>query len=283
MYRTPRKYTGQKRTYWRRYGHRSSDYYVRRPTHSYSTPRNYSFSGYKLGGGALAIVTVLGWIALLFWKLIFWVVGVIFKGVTSVKEGSFKLNNTQQGQSSYGQENATLSTPEEPARNYKQEFSAFNDKIQALRQTNSTSVAGVTNTPNVLDQQNRYGLKTSLLTASEIHFLETLKQVVEDRFNIECQVPLSGIVTILDSNNNFTNYRDFNQIKAKTIDFVLYDKSFKPYVCIELDGSSHMRLDRIKRDIFINNLMKSVGLRIIHVYPASDYDKEDLESQIFKE
>ena len=278
--RTPRKYTGQKRTYWRRYSHRSSDFYVRRPTRSYSTPRNYSFKGYKLGGGALVIVTILGWIALLFWKLIFWTVSIIFRRVTSVKEGSFKLNDTPQDQfNDYKYKESIPLESNEPFRDYRQEFRDFNDKIQALRQTNATTVAEVINPPT--GTVNRYGLKTSLLTQSELHFLEILKQVIGDRYTIECQVPLSGIVTILDSSNNFTNYSDFNQIKAKTIDFVLYDKSYSPYVCIELDGSSHMRLDRIKRDIFINNLMKSVGLRIIHVYSASDYDKEYLEEQIF--
>ena len=228
----------------------------------------------------MGIVTVLGWIALLFWKLIFWIVGIIFKRVTSVKMGSFKLNDTPQSQfSDYKREESTSSVSNEPVRDYKQEFRDFNDKIQALRQTKITSVVEIANPP--VEIANRYGLKTSLLSQSELHFLEPLKQVVGDRYTIECQVPLSGIVTILDSNKNFTNYHDFNQIKAKTIDFVLYDKNYKPFVCIELDGSSHMRLDRIKRDIFINNLMKSVGLKIIHIYPASEYDTQELENLIF--
>ena len=126
----------------------------------------------------------------------------------------------------------------------------------------------------------RYGLKDSLLTPAEKEFLLVLQQIVGDKYHIELQVQLSRIVSPLDSNSHFTNYHDFNIIKAKSIDFVLYDKEYKPYLAIELDDRSHLRWDRIRRDSFVNDVMKSVGLRIIHIPVSYTYDTERLKMEI---
>lgn len=133
-----------------------------------------------------------------------------------------------------------------------------------------------------MDNGDRYTLKKSLLTDTEKEFLRILKEVVGDSFYIESQVPLSGIIKPVDSRGNFTNYRDFNQIRAKSIDFVLYDKEYQAHLAIELDDRSHLRWDRIKRDQFLDNVMKSVGLRIIHVPVSYKYDIAGLRSQIFQ-
>lgn len=128
--------------------------------------------------------------------------------------------------------------------------------------------------------EQRYGLRDSLLTPTEKAFLVILQQIVGDKYHIELQVQLSRIVSPLDSNAHFTNYHDFNKISAKSIDFVLYDKEYKPYLAIELDDRSHFRWDRIKRDSFVNDVMKSVSLRIIHVPVSYSYDLERLRTEI---
>lgn len=129
---------------------------------------------------------------------------------------------------------------------------------------------------------SRYSLKQSLITPAEKEFLNVLEQVVGDRYVIKPQVQLSSIVKPVDSNEHFTNYHDFNQIKAKSIDFVLFDKDYRPYLAIELDDSTHRRWDRIKRDVFIDDVMKGVHLRIIHVPVEYVYDPSELRDQIFQ-
>jgi hypothetical protein len=129
-------------------------------------------------------------------------------------------------------------------------------------------------------KESRYGLRQSLLTPSEQNFLDGLEQVVGDRYRIECQVQLSRIVTPLDANEHFTNYQDFNRVKAKSIDFVLYDKNYRPYLCIELDDRSHLRWDRMKRDAFVDQVMKGVGLRIVHIPAAYSYNLDKLDATI---
>ena len=128
---------------------------------------------------------------------------------------------------------------------------------------------------------SRYTLKHSLLTDAEKEFLKVLQQVVGDSYHIESQVQLSGIVRPVDSNERYTNYRDFNLIKAKSIDFVLYDRQYKPCLAIELDDRSHLRWDRIRRDQIVDEIMNDVGLRILHVQVSYSYDIDGLRRNIF--
>lgn len=127
----------------------------------------------------------------------------------------------------------------------------------------------------------KYRLKGSLLRPEEKEFFEVLKTIVGGRYIIEPQVQLSAIVSPVDSNDRFTNYHDFNKIKAKSIDFVLYDSDYKPHLAIELDGSSHLRWDRMKSDQFKDELMQKVGLRLIRIPVSNHYETEYLRKQIF--
>lgn len=189
----------------------------------------------------------------LFGMFIFWLFKKIFDNRNKIK-GLFKLNETP------------LNTPE----------------INIQTQNNVDQISEFENELPVQEKVNKkYTLKESQVTEAERDFLEILKHVIGDRYRIEPQVQLSSIVRPIDSNSHYTNYTDFNKIKAKSIDFVLFDNINKPYLVIELDDRSHFRLDRIKRDQFVNDLMNEVGLRIIHIKTSYSYDIEKLRKQIF--
>lgn len=130
------------------------------------------------------------------------------------------------------------------------------------------------------EEKQRYDLKSSPLTPTEEDFYVVLKEIVGNRYQIMLQVQLSSIMKVRDSNYGYTNYHDFNMIKAKSIDFVLYDENLKPYLAIELDDYSHSRPDRINRDDFVDKIMEEAGLRILHVPVARRYDLDELRSEI---
>jgi len=129
--------------------------------------------------------------------------------------------------------------------------------------------------------EQKYILKKSLLTPTEKIFSDVLEQIVDNNnYRIEHQVQLSRIVSVKDSKINFINYRDFNKIKAKSIDFVLFDKEDKPGLAIELDDWTHSRWDRIRRDKFVDSVMRDAGLPIVHIRVAHSYDPEKLKEYI---
>lgn len=129
--------------------------------------------------------------------------------------------------------------------------------------------------------EQKYDLQQSLLTPTEEVFYEILKEVVGDSYQIIPQVQLSKIMKVRDSNFNYTNYHDFNQINKKSIDFVLYDQSLKAYLAIELDDYTHSRPDRIRRDEFVGKIMSEAGLRLLRVPVSPHYDLRKLKSEIF--
>ena len=202
------------------------------------------------------------------WSLIKYVSTLIV--ILIVKLWNFLFNHKVKGLFKLNEDN--LHVPEESVSELD-----INQTSSLKRNENREEISYVETKENT----GRYNLKDSFLTEAEDNFLIILKQVVGERYIIEPQVSLSRLVAPKDSNGRYTNYSDFNKIKSKSVDFVLFTNNYKPQVVIELDDRSHFRLDRIKRDEFVNNIMNDVGLRIVRVPTAYSYDIEGLTRQIF--
>jgi len=145
----------------------------------------------------------------------------------------------------------------------------------------SDSNLGTSQEINDFHPDPRYKLKKSLLTNTEKKFLEVLSPLVGEEYHLMLQVQLSGIVEPIHSSFRYTNYPDFNRIKAKSIDFVLYDLNYEPIVAIELDDPSHTRPDRVLRDEFVDSTMRQVGLPLVRIPAAYSYNQEEIKRLIF--
>lgn len=64
------------------------------------------------------------------------------------------------------------------------------------------------------------------------------------------------------SGKNYKSY--FYKVQAKHVDFVLLDEKLVARCIVELDDSSHNAEDRRNRDQFVDEVVKSVGYKIIH-------------------
>lgn len=113
-----------------------------------------------------------------------------------------------------------------------------------------------------------------LLTKNELKFYRILKQITNKLgYSLFCQVSLYQIV-------NSKNYKDFNKIKSKSIDFVITQENCKILLCIELDDSTHKKEKRIERDKFIDNLFKDLGIKLLRISVQNYYNVEELENKI---
>jgi very-short-patch-repair endonuclease len=100
---------------------------------------------------------------------------------------------------------------------------------------------------------------------SEFHFFNILQEIVGDQYYIFPQVHLNHLAEVRGG-NQYSGQKYWTRINKKSVDFVLCDKTrVIPQLAIELDGSSHQLAHRKERDFFVDNLMKEIGLPILHV------------------
>lgn len=128
---------------------------------------------------------------------------------------------------------------------------------------------------NLVNNFNKKYVKVDyLLTKNELKFYRTLKQITNKLgYSLFCQVSLYQIV-------NSKDYKDFNKIKSKSIDFVITQENCKILLCIELDDSTHEKKKRIERDKFIDNLFKDLEIKLLRIPVQNYYNIEELENKI---
>jgi hypothetical protein len=118
-----------------------------------------------------------------------------------------------------------------------------------------------------------------LLTPAERAFFDVLTSVTPAGWHIFPQVRLANLVLVAKGTRNWQ--RHFNRVAAKCVDFVICDPAtISPRLVIELDDASHDRPDRQARDAFVDAVLASAGLPILHVRRQSTYDTTHLEAQI---
>lgn len=128
---------------------------------------------------------------------------------------------------------------------------------------------------NVIENYNeKYEKSDYLLTRNELKFYRILKQITDKLgYSLFCQVALYEIV-------KNKNYKDFNKIRSKSIDFVITQENCKILLCIELDDTTHEQRKRIERDNFINKLFKDLNIKLLRIPMQNFYNMEELENKI---
>lgn len=125
-----------------------------------------------------------------------------------------------------------------------------------------------------INYNEKYVKKYYLLTQTELKFYKLLKSITDELNLVICpQVALYEIVCNKD-------FRDFNRIQNKCIDFVIAEPNLKIKFCIELDDYTHTKNRRIKRDEFINKLFNDLNMRLIRIPVQNYYDLNELKLKI---
>jgi very-short-patch-repair endonuclease len=130
-------------------------------------------------------------------------------------------------------------------------------------------------------KDNYYVALPSLLSKAEGLFYESLYTVIGHQYCIYPKVRLADLVDVKSNLERSTQFGARNRINQKHVDFVLCSSGdYRIVAVVELDDSSHQRLDRVNRDNFIDETLHSVGIPILHVRAARQYSPEELAAQI---
>ena len=114
-----------------------------------------------------------------------------------------------------------------------------------------------------------------LLTKREQQEYTKLKQYADARGWMIC--PKVRLWDLIEPKNGAGKKLTLeNKIRSKHVDFVLCDEKLVAQYIIELDDSSHDRSDRKERDDFVDEVVESVGYKIIHTRAIT----EDLKAQL---
>lgn len=124
---------------------------------------------------------------------------------------------------------------------------------------------------------NPYERLPSILTPSEQHFYKVLSPIVQGRAIIMAKVRIADLLKVRKSNKQKHFWSYFSKISQKHIDFVLIDpQTFITICAIELDDKSHLNLDRMKRDRFVNQIMAQTGIPLYRFSVRRRYDREEI-------
>lgn len=118
-----------------------------------------------------------------------------------------------------------------------------------------------------------------LLTAAESDFFTVLLDATPSNLVVFAQVRLASLVEVQQwARRDKTNWY---KIQAKCVDFVLCEaRTYAPRLVVELDDRSHDRPDRRERDAFVDSVLASAGLPILHVRWQRHYDPAALTQQV---
>ena len=129
---------------------------------------------------------------------------------------------------------------------------------------------------NIIENNKlNYMKKDYIFTPTELKFYRELIKVTEE-LNLVI-FPKIRLADIFKHNE----YKDFNKIKSKHIDFLLCDKSnCKIRLAIELDDYSHNTNKTIKSDNFKNEIFRQTNLPLIRIKVSNMYNLEELKEKI---
>ena len=118
-----------------------------------------------------------------------------------------------------------------------------------------------------------FAKRNYFFSAAERSLYEILCRL-SPQHTVFAKVRLADLVRVQVSGREF--WQRFNSIKAKHVDFVVCDETLAPVLAIELDDASHDEADRLARDQFVDSVLESAALPIVHVKARRGYVLEEI-------
>ena len=129
--------------------------------------------------------------------------------------------------------------------------------------------------------QPAYEAIPNLLTAAERSFFGVLQQAVATEYQIFAKVRLADIVRPVRNPSRSGWQMAFNRITGKHVDFVLCDSARLSVVAIvELDDSSHGRLERGVRDSLVDSALADAAIPVLRISARQTYSPAQIREQV---
>ena len=108
-----------------------------------------------------------------------------------------------------------------------------------------------------------YHKKDRVMNESEQALFINLQKTLGDRYVVLSKVRIEDFV---EATHGASGYGARGRIKSRHVDFLVCDRATtKPLLAVELDGKSHREEDQQKRDRFVDEIYRTIGLPIRHI------------------
>ena len=105
--------------------------------------------------------------------------------------------------------------------------------------------------------------KKYLLTKNEWYEYKKLKQYADQSNLIIC--PKVRLLDIIEPRKGEGSYMSLlGKVQSKHVDFLVCDQNLHILGVLELDDNSHNETERKERDEFVNQILQSVGYKVLH-------------------
>jgi len=119
-----------------------------------------------------------------------------------------------------------------------------------------------------------------VFTEAEARLFRSLEKAVDGEYLVCPQLPLWTFIDAFSSDAGVVKVFT-NRIDRKRVDFTLVDRqTHKVYKAIELDERSPTRADRLRRDAFVEMVLKQAGVPLIRIAAAKTYDAQAIRTQL---
>ena len=123
---------------------------------------------------------------------------------------------------------------------------------------------------------SRYERKKIMLTRPEYNFLQTLRGIAPDKYEVVPQVPL---INVIDKKTN-TAYR--NEL-FRVCDYCFVDRdTFEPLLLVELNDRSHLRADRQQRDAKVAAICADAHMPLVTFWLDGDLSFGTVKRTVLK-
>lgn len=114
-----------------------------------------------------------------------------------------------------------------------------------------------------------------LLTKNEWYEHKKLQKFAAEKGLVIC--PKVRLLDIIEPRKGEKNYKSlFYKVQAKHVDFLICDQSMHIKAVLELDDNSHNQKDRQSRDTFVDQILTSVGYKVIRAHSITETTLDDL-------
>ena len=118
-----------------------------------------------------------------------------------------------------------------------------------------------------------------LLTDAERRFFQVLEDVLPNDCYLLAQVRLANLVQVKSGSGPF--WKNFSPIGMKCVDFAVVRRdTMRLLLVIELDDRTHARTERRQRDHFLDQVLTTVDIVVLHWPVSASYNRTELSQAI---